>query len=212
MTPFEEFFGCRMFVINCDHRHDRMRHFDAMASRAGLASIQRFKGITGLVDHEGRVSGNMGCTASHRALLDMIVANEWPNAFIWEDDADIIYSDFHERWERFERDVPKTWDMIYLGAGYGEPPMARVSPHVIRAGRLLTTSSYGITLAQAKRMAPAISGVGPIDSLYGGFHRECETYLISPRCVVQYPNYSDLQEAESGNAQSMLDCALEANL
>lgn len=212
MTPFESFFGGRLFVINLAKRTDRLAHFNAMASRIGLTTVQRFEGISGLVDHEDRVSGNMGCTASHRALLDMIVAKNWPNAFIFEDDAEVIYHDFHERWERFSRELPPTWDMLYLGAGYGEPPLARVSPHVIRAGRLLTTSSYGITLAQAKRMAPFISGVGPIDSLYGGFHRDCETYLISPRCVVQTPGYSDLQERDSGNSMSMLDCALEGGL
>lgn len=212
MIPFETFFDGRIFCVNCAHRPDRWAHAQAEIARLGWTSVQRFEGIAGLIDHEGRNSGNMGCTASHRALLDLQIANAWPRMAVLEDDFSVIYSDFAERWERFERELPPTWDMLYLGAGYGEPPMARVSPHVIRAGRLLTTSSYGITLAQAKRMAPSISGVGPIDSLYGGFHRECETYIISPRCVVQMPGYSDLQERDSGNSMSMLDCALEANL
>jgi hypothetical protein len=206
MTPFEEFFYGRVFVINLAKRTDRMAHFSAMCAR------QRFEAIGGLTDETGRVNGNMGCTASHRALLDLQIANAWPRMFVFEDDAEIIYHDFDERWLRFERELPASWDLCYLGAGYGEPPIARMSPHVIRAGRLLTTSSYGITLAQATKMAPHISGVGPIDSLYGGFHRDAETYIISPRCVVQYPNFSDLQESESGNAQSMLDRALEASL
>lgn len=211
MTPFEQYFDGRLFVINCAHRPDRLAHFNAMAARAGLTAIQRFEGITGIVV-DGRVNGNAGCTASHRALLDLQIANGWPRMFVFEDDAEIIYHDFHERWDRFERELPPTWDLLYLGAGYGEAPMARVSPHVIRAGRLLTTSSYGITLAMARRMASSISGVGPIDSLYMGFQREAETYIISPRVCVQYPNFSDLQERDSGNAQSMLDRALETNL
>lgn len=212
VTSFEQFFDGRLFVINCAHRADRLAHFTLMAARAGLTTVQRFEGLTGLSDDSGRVSGNMGCTASHRALLDLQIENGWPRMFVFEDDADIIYSDFAERWDRFARELPASWDMLYLGCGWGEPPMARVSPHVIRAGRLLTTSSYGVTLDMAKRLAPNISGVGPIDSLYGGFHRENETYVMSPRAVVQYPNFSDLQECESGNAQSMLDRALEADL
>ncbi len=212
MTNFERFFNGRLFVINCAHRQDRMDHFSAMADRIGLSLVQRFDGITGLLDHNGRVSGNMGCTASHRALLDMQIANNWPRMFVFEDDADCIYSDFHERWDRFERELPESWSMAYLGGGYFEPPIARISPHVIRAGRLATTSSYGITLEAAKRIAPTLTGVGPIDSLISGFHRELETFIISPRCVVQYPNFSDLQEADSGNAQSMLSCELEASL
>lgn len=211
MTAFEDYFSGHLFVINCAHRQDRMAHFTAMAQRFGLTAVQRFEAITGIVV-DGRPNGNAGCTASHRALLEMQIANGWPRVFIFEDDAEIIYSDFHERWERFVGELPPTWQMLYLGAGYGEPPIARVSPHVIRAGRLLTTSSYGITLEAARRIAPTLSGVGPIDSLLGGFHRELETYLIAPRCIVQYPSHSDLQEQPSGNAQSMLDRALEANL
>ena len=212
MTPFEQFFDGRLFVINLARRTDRMQHFEAMAKRAGLTAIQRFEAIGGIRDDTGRINGNMGCVASHRALLEMQIANGWPRMFVFEDDAEIIYHDFHERWERFERELPKTFDFCYLGAGYGEAPLSRVSPHVIRAGRLLTTSSYGISLAMAKRMVPSIAGVGPIDSLYGGFHRDAETYIISPRCVVQYPTFSDLQEAESGNAQSMLSQDLEKGL
>jgi GR25 family glycosyltransferase involved in LPS biosynthesis len=211
MTAFEDFFDGRMFVINLSHRTDRLQHFQKMAAAAGLTCIQRFEGITGIIV-DGRPNGNAGCTASHRALRDLQIANGWPRMFVFEDDAEIIYTDFHERWERFARELPPTWQMLYLGAGYGEPPIARVSPHVIRAGRLLTTSSYGVTLDMATRLAPHISGVGPIDSLYGGFHRENEVYLMSPRAVVQYPNHSDLQECESNNAMSMLDRALEVNL
>lgn len=211
MSPFERYFDGHLFVINLAKRVDRMEHFNAMCARTGLTAVQRFEAVGGIVV-DGRVSGNAGCTASHRALLDLQIANGWPRMFVWEDDAEIIYHDFHERWDRFERELPSTWHMIYLGAGYAEPPMARVAPHVIRAGRLLTTSSYGITLEMAKRMAPSISGVGPIDSLYGGFHRDAEVYLMSPRAVVQYPNFSDLQEQDSGNAQSMLSRELEAGL
>lgn len=211
MTDFENFFEGRLFVVNLARRTDRLAQFEAMCRRVGLTAVQRFEALV-VNDENGRPHGNRGCTASHRALMEMQIANGWPRMFVWEDDADVIYHDFHERWERFAAKLPASWDIIYLGAGYGEPPIARLSQHVIRAGRLLTTSSYGITLAMARRMAPSISGIGPIDSLYGGFHRDAETYIISPRCVVQYPNFSDLQECESGNAQSMLSRDLETNI
>ena len=211
MTPFETFFDGHLFVINLAKRGDRLAHFTAMCARTGLPPIQRFEACV-VNDENGRPQGNRGCTASHRALLEMQIANGWPRMFVFEDDAELIYSDFSERWDRFAAELPATWDMIFLGAGYAEPPLKRVSPHVIRAGRLMTTSSYGITLTMAKRMAPSIVGVGPIDSLYAGFQREAETYIISPRCVVQFPSFSDLTERENSNAMSMLDRAFEVNL
>lgn len=212
MTPFEQFFDGRLFCINLARRGDRWANCERQFRQFGFTAIQRFEACADMIDESGRVNGNLGCTTSHRKLLDLQIANAWPFMFVLEDDFSIIYHDFHERWDRFAAELPATWDMCYLGAGYGEPPIARVSQHVIRAGRLLTTSSYGITLAMARKMAPSITGVGPIDSLYGGFHRDNEVYIISPRCVVQFPNYSDLQERDSGNAQSMLTRDLEAGL
>src|ERR1044072_9187822 len=137
-----------------------MEHFRAMCARTGLTAVQRFEAIGGIMV-DGRVNGNAGCVASHRALLEMQIANDWPRLWIFEDDADCIYVDLHERWDRFARELPETWQMCYLGGGYFEAPIARVSPHVIRAGRLATTSSYGITLEAAKRIAPTLLGVGP---------------------------------------------------
>lgn len=211
MTPFEEYFGGRLFCINCAHRTDRWEHAQAQFAKFGLTTVQRFDAHTGVIVHD-QVNNNAGCTASHRALLEIIAFNRWPRAFIFEDDFEIIYEDFHDRWARYIKDVPADWDMIYLGAGYGEPPVARVSPHVIRAARLLTTSSYGITWQHARKIAPYISGIGPIDSLYGGFHRDARTYIFQPRLVVQYPNFSDLQGREMDNSQSMLDRAHESTV
>ncbi len=207
MTDFEGFFGGRLFVINCAHRADRMAHFTAMAARTGLTCVQRFEGITGIMV-DGRPNGNAGCTASHRALLDLQIANGWPRMFVFEDDAEIIYSDFHERWDRFAKELPAVWSMLYLGAGLAEPPLSRISRHVIRAGRLMTTSSYGITLEHARRVAPTLLGVGPVDSLIQGFHRDYETYLMDPVACVQFPNFSDLQERHMDNSQSMMTRSL----
>lgn len=209
-SAFEKFFDGRIFVINVAARQDRMAHFDAMAKRVGFA-YTRFEATTGMMV-DGRVNNNASCTNSHQRLLEMQIANGWPRLFAYEDDCDIIYRDFHERWERFERELPADWDQLFLGGGYAEPPLKRLSPHVIRCGRMMTTSSYGIALAHAKRVAPALIGIGPVDSAMAGFQREALTVVISPRVAVQYPNFSDLQGCHMSNAMSMLDTGMEAHL
>jgi len=50
-----------------------------------------------------------------------------------------------ERFEYLLPFVPNEWDVFYLGASYGEPPISRLNPHVIRCGFMQTTTSYGIT-------------------------------------------------------------------
>ena len=131
---------------------------------------------------------------------------------VLEDDFDIIFEDFHERFESYVKQVPPDWDLIYLGGGYGEAPMARTADHVFRVGRMMTTSSYGITLDYAKKLAPALVCAGPIDCLFSDRNREAKAYVLSPRMIVQFPNYSDLQGRHMDNSQSMLDRNLEAGV
>lgn len=205
MNPLEHIFGDRIFCINVAARTDRWAHVQKLCEKFGI-KLQRFDAKTGVLA-EGVVNGNAGCTASHRALLDLIVDQQMPNALIFEDDFDILHEDFMDKFEIIANELPANWDMFYLGGHYGEQPIARHSKHLIRCGRFLTTSSYGISLAMATKMRESIHGIGPIDSLYGGFHRDNLCLVADPRLVVQYPNVSDLQNRHMDNSMAMLDKA-----
>lgn len=200
----------RIFCINLARRPDRWAHVEDQCRRYGL-DVERFDAYDQIV-FGGRVNGNWGCTSSHRALLELTAYHRWPRVLILEDDFEVCVPDFNERFDAMIREVPDDWDMLYLGGGYGEPPQYRHSPHVIRINRMLTTSSYGITAPMARRVAPYISGIGPIDSLYGGFHHDAKCYIFHPRLIVQYANVSDLQERHMDNSVSMLDSAHEEML
>lgn len=204
MHPINRYFS-RIFVINLDRRADRWQECVEQFRMFGIHSWERFAAYADVKDDSGKPNGNCGCTASHRALLEVIAYQHIPRALVLEDDFQIVHGDFTERFEAAIRELPENWDMLYLGGHYGEAPISRVSPHVIRCGRMLTTSSYGITCGMARRMAPHISGVGPIDSLYGGFHRDNNCLILSPRLMIQRPSFSDLQERDMDNSACMLD-------
>lgn len=211
MSFFNDYFGGHVICINCAHRPDRKAHAEKEFERLGISPVIWFDGHTEVVV-DGRVSGNAGCTASHRGVLEIIAHNRWERTMVFEDDFEVIYSDFHERFERFIAQLPADWNLFYLGGGYAEKPIRRVSPRVFQVAGMMTTSSYAITWQQARRMAPYVSGVGPIDSIFQGFNLNAPTYVMSPRAIVQYPNHSDLQEREMSNAASMMDKAMEPNL
>lgn len=219
MTPIEKYFGGRILVINLKRRPDRWAHCEAQFKKHGITCAERIEAVDAPI-HEGRPNGNMGCTMSHRKVLDIIVKKKWPRTLVLEDDFDILHEDFQDKFDRISREVDDAclrraagpddeWDMLYLGGHYAEAPIARVSLHLIRCGRMLTTSSYGISIAMAKKMRPHISGVGPIDSLYTGFHRENWCLITQPRLIVQYSNRSDLQERDMDNSVSMMDSSHE---
>ena len=223
-TPIEEYFGT-IFVLYLPRRTDRTEHVKGVLARLGIpeGNVFWFPGVDRPLDHEGRPNGNLGCTSGHRAILDTIIEQELPRALIFEDDVDVAFTDpqqaqiAHNNPNRGLRVnpqiwfqemlpfIPSKWDMLYLGGHYGETPVARVNGRIIKIGRMLTTSSYGITLDFAKRLAPNIQGIGPIDTLYGGFHRANDCFCTDPRLFIQYTNQSDLADKVMNNSHCMMD-------
>ncbi len=211
-TPIENYFD-KIFVINLARRTDRWAHVQAQMKLLGITQYNRFEAYDGIVNGNGVVCGNSGCVASHRGLLELISYHQWPRVLILEDDFSIAhtdpemkaYVDVQGEFERMIKEVPSDWDMIYLGGQYGSNPSYRVSPHVIRLGTMLTTSSYGITPAMARRLAPHVHGLGPIDSIYCHHQPANNCYVFQPRLFVQYANVSDLTNRECSNEHCMLD-------
>lgn len=207
-----------IFIINLARRLDRW--MEAM-NEANLCQFQwawepvktfRVEAYAGLLDHTGKPNGNLGCTNSHRAVLELIAFHQYERALVLEDDFMLrpaIAPDFPQLFDATVRELPADWRMFYLGGSYGENPKGRHSPHLIETNAVMTTSSYCVGWQQARRMAPQIYGVGPIDSLYHRFNREPGCFMASPRFFVQRPSYSDLTERMAENVTSMEDSAHE---
>lgn len=205
MTPFERFFDGNFFVINLARRPDRMAHFNAEMKHIGVTCVERFEAVDA-----GIGWGNNGCSASHRAVMELIIARGLRRAFIFEDDA-VVRSEFrdrfHDQFAVVEREIPEDFSMMYLGAGYGEKPQGWVSKHIIRTAQMKTTSSYGVT----GKSAPILRDLIPvgttdsIDNLYAGFNVTGKCYICEPRLFIQYHSFSDLQQNMANNGPSMED-------
>lgn len=221
MTPIEDYFEA-IFCLTLRRRADRRAKIREVFDGLGFdpSSIGWVFGPDRPLDHSGKPNGNQGCVAGHRMILDHMISCHISRALIFEDDVEVAFDspemqklvDPQDLFQRHINEVPKSWDMLFLGGGYADNPQRRISPHVIRFNRMMTTSSYGITLKMAKIMAPSISGIGPIDSLYGGFQPYAECYIFQPRLFTQGNSYSDLTDREDDHRPSMLDTRHEEML
>jgi GR25 family glycosyltransferase involved in LPS biosynthesis len=216
MTPIEDYFSA-IFVLTLERRKDRQDKMDELLTELGIRKPRWFFGYDKPLDHAGKPNGNKGCTESHRSILEAIINSGLRRVLVLEDDIEIAYTD-PEMKARVDpqklfadhiNEVPGDWDMLYLGGQYGSYPDRRISPHVIKFNSMLTTSSYAITNKMARTMAPYISGVGPIDSLYSGFHPKHKCYIFQPRLFIQGRSLSDLTDREDDNRHCMLDQAHE---
>jgi hypothetical protein len=224
MNPIQSFFD-HIVIITLKRRTDRLTHALQVLGKLGISEndVTIHYGPDRPLDHEGKPNGNLGCTTAHRQVLELIIERATPRTLVLEDDFDLAFTDPGQAalWRRnptlgkrvdaqaiFEKAVPQIpadWEMLYLGRHFAEMPQKRVGPNVIRIGRMLTTSSYGVTLEMAKKLAPAVTGIGPIDNIYGGFHREGQCYCVDPTMFIQMPCYSDLREKFEDYVGAMLD-------
>lgn len=210
MITLNDFFS-KIIWIGSVNRPDRAAQMEEQLARYNIVA-ERFEAHWKPIDHLNKPNANFGCTSSHRGVLELISHFRWSKTLILEDDARFMEDSWPEQFDAMVREVPDDWQMLFLGAGYAEDPIARVSGSVIRAGALMTTSSYGIRYEMARRMAPHISGIGPIDSLYHEWQRKYPTYIFSPRLLDQRPGFSDLCGRENDSGPSMRDTAHESRV
>lgn len=214
MTPIDAFFD-RIFAVNLKRREDRRGQLVSMLESIGIPEnrITWFDAYDKPTDSEGRPNANMGCTTSHAAILHVIAHERIPKTLILEDDCDVAFTSPARR-DRVQpqrifseaiADLPSDWEMLYLARHFAEMPQKRISKNVIRIGRMLNTAAYGVTLDFARRAAPHIGGVGPIDNLFWPFHREGKCYCIDPTLFIQRPGFSDLHDKFEDYSGAMQD-------
>lgn len=204
MNPIESYFD-RIFVIHLPRRTDRWARVEAQFKKFDITRYEVFEAHDRPIDHEGRRSGNMGCTASHRGVYELIAHNKWKRCLIFEDDVEFLSDDWPEKFSAIVPEIPDDYAMFYLGGHFAEPPISRVSKSIVRIGGMLTTSSYSVSHGFARKVAPYISGVGPIDSLLLGFHRTNPSFICDPRLCAQFESFSDLTDRPSENRTCMTD-------
>lgn len=233
------------FCINLAKRKDRWEECQReIAKNFGVSPdwVRRFEA------YQHPTNGHCGCTRSHRQLIRNIARGDWGRVLVLEDDFEMVTFDAlrprgfhpgHKVWEahasvlggngtlnaRFHylsAFLPAYYDVLYLGAAYGEPPISRHNKHVIRCGFMQTTGSYGIHKEFAKKWTDTLDAAlgctpqmseeeklsrhpGPIDNCFGGMSHDHLFYVFQPRLIFQRESWSDLEDKQSCHLNSMTD-------
>lgn len=228
----EELFSAA-FVINLKRRQDRISEFwDDWDKHSGCPEgfVKRWNAF------DNPTNGHAGCTRSHRELLALIAHSTADRVLIMEDDSSIITqevlyeagfrpgarvwntwhsaqgSNLNERFDFLSAHLPDKWDVLYIGGGYGEPPISRYNKHVLRVGFIQTTSCYGVTREFARKFSVELNQKGnfdwhpgPIDNTIGGFAKDNLFYCLQPRLTYQRNSFSDIAGTSNSYLNSMTD-------
>ncbi len=238
MNTLQNFFS-KIYVLNLKRRLDRWKECVVELKSQGipLAAVTRFEAF----DHP--TNGHQGCTRSHRMMMKEIAEGPWERALILEDDfafitkarlreggwfpnGDVMKAydmvpdgTIDQRFDYLSNYLPGNWDLLYLGACYGEPPISRHNKHVIRCGLMQTTGSYAVTKEFAQEWSLRVNEAmgsddlskhpGPIDNLFGGMAGQFSYYVFQPRLIYQRMSRSDLDLMTNSRLGSCTDTTHE---
>jgi GR25 family glycosyltransferase involved in LPS biosynthesis len=120
----------KIYCVNLDCDQERFKYVKQQFEKHNL-EVTRFPGILGSEikqeDYPNYIKkdswllknkcGSVGCYLSHIKIWEQILESDDINqALILEDDIDLD-PDFNQKLEKYYKQVPKDWDLIYLGTG-----------------------------------------------------------------------------------------------
>jgi hypothetical protein len=196
--------------INLDDRNDRLEHVSEEFIKMDIETPERFSAIK-------MPQGNVGCTLSHIRCLELAKSRGWPQVFICEDDITFTKPDvLKNSLEKFVQSGIE-WDIIVIG-GNNCPPYEPVSEFYARVRNVQTTTGYivkkeyyDILLDNFKTgldkllREPERKKEFSIDIYWKHLQKSGRWYMLLPLTVVQYYDYSNIEERVIDYRGAMLD-------
>jgi GR25 family glycosyltransferase involved in LPS biosynthesis len=196
--------------INLDHRRDRLEHVLMEFVKMDIIGHERFPAVK-------MSQGNVGCTISHIRCLELAKSRGWPHVFICEDD--ITFTNpavLKNSLEKFAKSGIE-WDVIVIG-GNNCPPYVPVSDFCARVTNVQTTTGYIVKkeyydiLLDNFRMGleklmrePERKKEFSLDIYWKQLQTANRWFMILPLTVVQYYDYSDIEQRVTDYRPAMLD-------
>jgi len=199
-----------VLYINLNHRFDRLEHVLKELNKIGIINGERFPAVQ-------MSAGNVGCSISHIKCLEIAKKNEWDSVFICEDDITFTDPDvFNESLKKFAESNIQ-WDVLVIG-GNNCPPFQVINDYCVRVQNIQTTTGYivkkeyyDIILENFKEglkcllREPNKKKEFSIDIFWKRLQQRDRWYLLTPLTVVQYYDYSDIEQKVIDYGKMMLD-------
>lgn len=135
----------RVYCINMDKRPDRWEQAQVEFKKLGIENdVIRWSGVE-------NTNGNLGCTLSHKTLIEHCKSEGLNNVLIFEDDVLFVENDMDKLEEAFvELKELENWDLFYIGVTMAPQlkSFTRVTNNILRTSFAYTTHAYAVN-AQA---------------------------------------------------------------
>lgn len=196
----------QIYLINLDRRTDRLEQSIKEFLKVGMPNPKRISGV----EHENHA---LGCHLSHMKCFDDAIREGHDRILIFEDDVE-FFPNALENLTQSLKELPKDWDMFYLGANLDRFPAYEVSLHLAKLVGAYATHAY----ATRRRMFPILHEINrntdiPHNDVYyaENIHPYYNCYLAVPLVAGQRESYSDIQ-GKVMSSNEVFQSRLKSNL
>lgn len=179
-------FFTKIFVINLPERTDRLLDIAEQLYKWNIPYE-----LVNAVKHE---NGAEGLRITVESIFREAVKQEWESILIFEDDAIFVDSggNPNEVMEKVVEQLPKTWDILYLGAQCTTGFKMRVSPNLLLVENAYATHAWALSLHGIKEVLMSVLEA-PIDnSVVNKIQPQGNTYITYPLLCSQRAGVSDI--------------------
>jgi hypothetical protein len=210
-----------IIYINLDERKDRNKEILDEIKKVGLPKekVHRLSAVK-------RKWGALGCSLSHRAVMEFIIEKGWQRTLVLEDDAGFEES----RWTTGIKDInnmigssglkntDSKWDVIFLGGFVRDPngPAKTEYPNLWRTKNTSCTHAYIIRGDYAKKVLdhtdvaiqmmvkyPSNQKQYNLDNAWSQLMAEDKWYITLPTLAYQRESYSDIEGKNANDSQPL---------
>ncbi len=175
----------RIVVINVQRRTDRLAQFNEEAKKIGFGFEIHYAIDGKEVGIDPIVAGRL----SHIEVLKSIKDDE--RVLICEDDA-LFREDFNEALDSYMAELPKDWDIFYLGAIKNETQP--VNKYWVKQVVSTGTQAYCVNPAKRDLFIQIAEEFDQwIDVAYRLWADRTKAYIAHPNLVIQHDGFSDLR-------------------
>jgi glycosyl transferase family 25 len=202
-----------LLYINLEHRVDRKEHFLNEINKLNIPNIEieRYNAVK-------NKNGALGCSMSHLKCIQYAKEKNWDNVIIMEDDITFLDpSSFLDNLSLFLTISKGNWDVLIIG-GNNMMPFKQINKCCIQVFNCITTTGYIVQKHYYDKIIenyregilklmkePEKKKMYAIDKYWLNLQMEHKWFMLIPPCVVQYENYSDIEEKETNFHDFMLD-------
>lgn len=183
----------KIYCVNLDRRPDRWKKVSREFEKAGL-SVERFSAIDSkdFKKEYPTKSSACGCALSHYFIIERAKLLGLKGIMVFEDDAELI-DQFIPTLEICMRDLPESWDMLYMGGSHKEPPV-KVTDKIYEVYKTLTTHAYIMRSTMFDRAIDLIRNIEqPVDGVFADMQKEFNVFITNPPVAWQVEGYSDIE-------------------